>query len=683
MRYTTGIMIMLAAAGFVFGAEPFYVATNGNDAWSGKLAAPNAESSDGPFATLQRARDAIRAVKAQGELPVGGIEVVVAGGIYTLDAPFDLAAEDSGTAANRIVYRAADGAEVRLVGGRVVNNFQPVTDQAILDRLDEPARGQVLQADLKALGITDFGNPNGGGLELFYDNTPMTVSRWPNEGFVRIQELVVEDGHQIHGIPGSKTGKFVYDGDRPARWLQEEDPWLHGYWFWDWSDERKPIQAIDTQNRIIELAEPAHNYGYRKGQWYYAFNMLCELDAPGEWHVNRESGMLYFWPPAPIDSATTVVSVIPSIVSCKNASFVTFRGFTFEACRSTMLAIHDGAVNRVTACVFRNGGAGAVSISGGTNHGVTGCDIYQMAGGGIALSGGDRSTLTPAGHFAENNHIHHYARWYRMYHTGIHLSGVGNRAAHNLIHDAPHMAMGFGGNDHLIEFNEIYNVCFESNDAGAIYTGRDWTMRGNLLRHNYLHDITGFENRGCVGMYLDDMFSSADLIGNVFCNVTRAAFIGGGRDCTVANNIFVDCNPAMHLDARALGWAHGHADGWIQEAAEKGTLSGIAYKNPPYSERYPALITILDKEPKAPEGNVIARNICWGGEWDGMQDDAEKYVLLENNLIQVDPHFVDAANRDFRLKDDSPAFALGFQPIPIEKIGLYESPDRASWPPQR
>jgi len=208
-------------------------------------------------------------------------------------------------------------------------------------------------------------------------------------------------------------------------------------------------------------------------------------------------------------------------------------------------------------------------------------------------------------------------------------------------------------------------------------------MRGNLLRHNYLHDITGFENRGCVGMYLDDMFSSADLIGNVFCNVTRAAFIGGGRDCTVANNIFVDCNPAMHLDARALGWAHGHADGWIQEAAEKGTLSGIAYKNPPYSERYPALITILDKEPKAPEGNVIARNICWGGEWDGMQDDAEKYVLLENNLIQVDPHFVDAANRDFRLKDDSPAFALGFQPIPIEKIGLYESPDRASWPPQR
>jgi hypothetical protein len=676
----TALAVVTASA---FGAETLYVATNGNDAWSGKLASPNADGTDGPFATLEKARDAIRAIKAADGILVGDIEVVVATGVYTLDAPFELTAEDSGTPANRVVYRAADGGQVRLLGGKVVDNFQPVTDQAVLDRLDESARGNVLQADLKALGITDFGKPGGGGLELFFDDKPMTVSRWPNEGFVRIQDIAVDDGHSIHGHKGSKVGKFVYEGDRPARWLNEEDPWLHGYWFWDWSEERKPIKSIDTENHIIELEEPPHSYGYRKGQWYYAFNMLTEIDSPGEWYVNRDTGVLYFWPPAPIDSATTLVSVIPTIISTNGASYVTVRGFTFEACRSTMLGIRDGVINRVIACVFRNGGRGAVSISGGTNHGVIGCDIYQMGGGGISINGGDRTTLTPANHFAENNHIHDYARWFRVYNSGIHLNGVGNRASHNLIHDAPHMGMGFGGNDHLIEFNELYNVCFESNDAGAIYTGRNWTMRGNVLRHNYLHDITGFENRGCVGIYLDDMFSSADMIGNVFYNVTRAAFIGGGRDCTVANNIFVDCNPAMHLDARALGWAHGHADGWITEAAEKGTLSGIAYNKPPYSERYPALVNILDKEPKAPEGNVIARNICWGGTWDGMQDQAEKYVTIENNLIQEDPHFVDVENKDFRLKDDSPAFALGFQPIPIEKIGLYESPDRASWPVER
>jgi hypothetical protein len=103
-----------------------------------------------------------------------------------------------------------------------------------------------------------------------------------------------------------------------------------------------------------------------------------------------------------------------------------------------------------------------------------------------------------------------------MYHPGISLTGVGNRAANNLIHSAPHMAIYFSGNEHVIEYNEIHHVSFESNDAGAIYAGRDWTMRGNVIRHNYLHDITGFENRGCVGVYLDDMFASAAIYGNVF-----------------------------------------------------------------------------------------------------------------------------------------------------------------------
>ena len=93
--------------------------------------------------------------------------------------------------------------------------------------------------------------------------------------------------------------------------------------------------------------------------------------------------------------------------------------------------------------------------------------MYQMGGGGISLSGGDRTALTPAEHVAENNHIHHYARVKRVYQPGITLRGVGNRAVRNLIHNAPHMGMGFSGNDHTIELNEIHSVCYESNDAGV------------------------------------------------------------------------------------------------------------------------------------------------------------------------------------------------------------------------
>jgi hypothetical protein len=655
-----------------------YVALDGNDAWSGRL--PRAQGGDGPFATLERARDEIRKLKQAGGLPEGGVTVEVASGVYELSKPFELTEEDSGTEASPITYRAARAGQVRLLGGRIVSGFTRVTDPAVLSRLDEGVRAKVVQANLRAQGITDYGSPAGGGIEVFFNAQPMHLARWPNEGFVRIADVLMLDPVDVRGTKGDKTGKFVYEGDRPKRWVGEKDLWLHGYWFWDWSDERHKVESIDTEKRIISLVPPYHYYGYRKGQWYYAFNALCEIDEPGEWYLDRETGILYLYPPSPIEQAEVMVSVLPSLIDAKGASHVTIRGFLLEGARGTTISISQATGTKVVGCIIRNGGGHGVNISGGEACGVVGCDIYEIGAAGISLDGGDRKTLTPAGHYAENNHIHHYARIRRMYSAGIHLSGVGNRASHNLIHNAPHQAIGFSGNDHLIEFNEIHSVCYESNDAGAMYAGRDWTMRGNVIRYNYLHHISGFEGRGCVGVYLDDMFASADIYGNVFYRVTRAAFIGGGRDCRVENNIFVECNPALHVDARALGWAGYHADGWLKEAQEKGTLCGIEYNKPPYSTRYPALARILEGEPKAPEGNVIARNVCWGGRWDEIEPKARPYLTFIDNLIGEDPHFVDLENQNFQLRDDSPVYKLGFQRIPIEKIGLYQDPRRASWP---
>ncbi|MFA6545299.1 MAG: right-handed parallel beta-helix repeat-containing protein, partial [Limisphaerales bacterium] len=330
-------------------------------------------------------------------------------------------------------------------------------------------------------------------------------------------------------------------------------------------------------------------------------------------------------------------------------------------------------------CTLRNIGGWAVSVSG-ANSGVTGCDIYATGDGGISLNGGDRKTLAPAGLGAENNHIHHWSRWNRMYRPAITVTGVGNRVAHNLLENSPHTAIGFGGNDHVIEFNEIHSVCHESNDAGAIYAGRDWTMRGTVIRYNFLHHISGFEGRGCVGVYLDDMYSGTSIHGNVFHDVTRAAFVGGGHDNLIENNIFTDCKPAVHVDARALGWAHETSDNWLKEQRDKGTLSGIRYDQPPYSERYPKLPHIIQQDSAAPTGTIIARNICQGGKWDEVEKKAQPFVTFQDNLLNADPHFLDAANGNFQLRDDSPAYALGFKRIPIEKIGLYKDSDRASWP---
>ncbi|MBM4083539.1 MAG: right-handed parallel beta-helix repeat-containing protein, partial [Planctomycetes bacterium] len=674
-----------------------FVATNGSDAWSGKLVEPNAAKTDGPFATLERARDEVRKLKAAGPLPKGGVVVEMRGGVYELGRPFELTTADSGAADAPIVYQARRGEEVRLVGGKVVTGWKPVTDPAALARLDESARGKALQADLRAQGIADLGEMKPGprwnlseaGLELFFKDQPMTLARWPNEGFVKIVEVLGETPIDVRGTKGCREGVFSYDGDRPKRWAGEKDIMLHGYWFRDWADQRHKVETIDTEKRVIRVAKPYHDFGYRKGMYYYAYNLLSELDRPGEWYLDRQSGILYFWPPAAIESGKAMVSLLPTLVTMKDVSHVTLRGMTLEGCRGTAVIVSGGSHTRVAGCVIRNCGSWAARISG-TDNGVVGCDIYQTGDGGIGLSGGDRKTLTAAKLYAENNHIHHYSRWNPILKSGVQVEGVGNRVAHNLIHNAPHKAIVFGGNEHVIEFNEIHSVVYQANDAGVMYAGYNPTTRGHQIRYNYLHHVYGYQGKGCVGVYLDDMFCSATIFGNVFYEVPRAAFIGGGRDNLVENNIFVNCTPAVHVDARALGWASAGVENLRKRLLE------MPYQQEPWRTRYPQLLTYLDDEPAVPKGNVIARNVCWGGKWDEIEAKARPHVTFVDNLLDADPLFVGAVGeaqksglsekpdflRAFELRDDSPAWKLGFKRIPVEKIGLYPDELRASWPVQ-
>jgi len=663
-------------------AVALYVAPVGNDTWSGRLPAPNADNRDGPFATLQRARDEIRRLKQNGPLSAGGVVVELSGGIYEMTEPLELVPQDSGTEAAPIVYRGRPEAEVRVVGGRVVTGWQPVTDPIVLAQLDDAARSRVLQTDLKAQGITDLGEMKPGstwaqsepGLELFFQDQPMTLARWPNEGFVKIVDVLGPTPVDVRGVKGCREGIFTYDGDRPTRWTGAPDVMLHGYWFWDWADQRLKIESIDTRQRTIALpAEPQHPYGFRRGQWYYAYNLLAELDQPGEWYLDRQAGILYFWPPGPIDTGPPMISVLPNLVTMKDVSFVTLRGLTLESCRGTALTITGGTRVRVAGCVIRNAGGWAVALSG-RDSGLHGCDLYNLANGGVSMSGGDRTTLTPAGLYVDNCHLSRFGRWNPICKPGVQVDGVGNRVAHNLFHDAPHMAIMWGGNDHLFEFNEFHSVVYGANDAGIMYAGYNPAMRGHVIRYNYFHHVYGREGRGCNGVYLDDMFCSATIFGNIFCQVPRAAFIGGGHDNVVENNVFVDCKPALHVDARMLGWASASVP------IMKQRLEAVPYRDEPWRSRYPQLLTYLEGDYAEPRGNLVARNICWGGTWDSIEARARPGVTFTDNLTDRDPHFVDAANLNFQLRDDSPAWKLGFQRIPIEKIGPYPSDDRASWP---
>ncbi len=669
-----------------------YVAENGNDSGSGTRAEPNADNTDGPFASLARARDAIRALKASGGLPPGGVTVIVRGGEYRLAEPLAFTAEDGGTAEAPVVYRAEEDETVRLSGGVAIAGWRSVEDAAALQHLPPEARGHVVVADLRAQGVDDFGVMESArswaqsdpGLEVFFRGERMTLARYPNEGFLHIAGILAEDGPDHFGTRSSKAGRFRIEGeaDRLHRWAADPGAMLHGWWALDWADQRYAIANIAPETGEITLDDRhAHPYGFRAGQWFYAFNMLCELDRPGEWYLDREAGKLYFWPPERMQEGDVEVSVLRDPVTFQDVSHLTLQGFTLETARGTAIRVNGGEAVTIAGCTIRNVGGDAVRIAGGSGHTVCDCDIHDTGDGGMDIDGGDRRTLTPGGHAAVNNHIHHIARWNPLYKVGIQLKGCGNRAAHNRLHDLSHTAIGFTGNDQTVEFNEIYQSVSGANDAGAIYTAghhpEDWSMRGHRIRFNYLHHLFGFAGEGCQGIYLDDMFSGTEIHGNLLYRVGLGFLLGGGRDIISTNNVFIDCPKAINLDARAIGWAAFA----VPEVLEQ--FKTMPYREEPWVSRYPELVDILDDEILLPKGNVIARNIVWGGYGIWVEGAAQPGLRRENNLEQEDPRFVDESRLDFRLRADSPALKLGFEPLPLEQIGLKTSPLRKRLPPRR
>lgn len=653
-----------------FANADFYVAPNGND--------ENPGTKSKPFATLERARDAIRVLKESAGLPSGGITVWIRGGDYQRDSTFQLTAEDSGTKESPIVYRSYFGERVRLIGGLKVKGFKPLNkqyDPSILPSIQPKARSKIFTVNLRELGVADFGklSPRGFGrtstpahLELFFNGIPMTLARWPNDAWTKIAD-----------VPnGPQGGKFTYHGSRPSRWSKAADIWLHGYWTWDWADSYVKVRAIDTRAKEIITEEPHGVYGYKAGARYYALNLLEELDQPGEYYIDRVSGILYFWPPGPLDKAEVMVSLLEQpIMRLESVQHLTVRGLTFECTRGNGIEIKGCSDVLIAGCTLSNIGNTAVVITGSVKSGVLSCNLSHIGDTGISISCGDRQTLNPGQCFAVNNYIRDFSRWTRTYHPAISLHGVGNRAAHNLICYAPHSAILFGGNDHIMEFNEVHHVCMETSDAGAFYAGRDFSWQGNVIRYNFFHHMGTADVRS---VYLDDNLSGVQVYGNVFYKAKMGVCIGGGRNNVVENNIFVDCEPSVHIDNRGQNWAKPTVDGYMKQQ-----LEAVPYRELPWKERYPMLLTIYDDDPGAPKYNKIERNISFGGKWLNIYSkNYDSTISIKDNLVDVDPCFVDAASMKFQLKDDSPAFKLGFKRIPFEKIGLYKDKYRRVLPPK-
>ncbi len=686
----------------------FYVSLQGKDTYPGTL--------ERPFATPEKARDAVRAALKMNKKQT--VTVLFRQGTYLLKKSLELNNADSGNESSPVSYGAYSKEEVSFSGGISipVEKAKKITEKSILARLAAEAKNNILQINLKSLGIHNYGNlmPRGFGrpyqsapMELFCNKETMKLSRWPNDSLVRIGNVLDPGSIPRDGDYSNRGGKFTYDANRPDRWGKANEIWISGFFRYGYADDAVKVANIDLINKTI-TTEQATMYGFGSGkefQRWYAFNLLEEIDRPGEYFIDRENGILYFYPPEGKLNSIELSFLEEPLVVIENGSKIYFRNITFECARGMGMYIESGKDNTVENCVFRNLGSVAISVGkgilpfkdlqhagtgtpasrvlgsilshsydnttfnreAGTGHLISGCHIYNTGTGGISLGGGNRLTLEKGNNRVENCRIHDFNRLDRSYKVGINIDGVGNVIRNCEIYNSPGSAVMLHGNDHLIEFNNIHHAVIDGDDMGAIYYGRDPSELGNRVQYNFFHHI-GNEHGMIMAVYHDDGACGMEVTANVFYKAgSRTIMIGGGNDNVYRNNIFIDCPMAFHLDNRLMGWAKSSLD---KDGIFEKRLAAVNYKQGSYPVAYPKLVNYFEDNPGVPKRNFIDNNVFVNVKM--LHNGKPEWSYIGKCYISCsDPGFVDSGKMNFELKPSSEVFKLlpGFKAIPFDKIG--------------
>ncbi|MFN5021632.1 MAG: right-handed parallel beta-helix repeat-containing protein [bacterium] len=734
-KYLRLIWMMLAIGSFETQAQSIHVSPKGSD--------KNPGTKEKPVASLTAARSLARNHKKTKGLPKGGINVIIHGGIYDLQETFQLSEEDAGKKDAPIVWSAATGEKVNITGGKTINpgKFSRVINKNILNRLEKNAIGNVWQADLKAEGIKKLGNHRQYGhglpvvpatLELFYNGEPMTLSRYPNKGAMKIGKVADPGSVPRTGDKSNRGALFAYTDIRHKKWIGQQNIWIQGTLNYGFADDYNPIDFIDTIAGQVKLRKP-HIYGVASGkdfQEYVAINILEELDSPGEWYIDETSGILYFWPPADMKGALIQVSMLEDpIIALEGTEHVTLRGLTVEAGRGIGVYIERSNQTLVAGCTVRNVGTSGIFMgqgaklldenasiddyvgepqsrqigsfqnhiyknntwnrNAGSNNGVLSCDVYNTGSGGIYISGGDKKTLTKGNSYAENCRVYNYTRRNKFTWAGIRVDGCGNRISHNEIFNSDWHGIFVHGNDHLFEYNYIHDVTLNSNDTSPWYIGRNPSDRGNVIRYNYL-DNCGNPNRMTMGIYCDDSSTDVYVYGNVFNNMKTdhgVLFSNAGWNLMMKNNIVI--NPIAHTAVVSALWYTWAAPQTKEMFGKKGVIrkrleQEIDFRSPPYSTRYPELLPYLDEIVEGKEwqgmrsrGNMLEGNLIVGGPENPIKLLGGQHAQMDgkNNWVtKEDPGFVDMKNKNFNLKPDAKVYKMipGFEPIPFDKMGTYK-----------
>jgi hypothetical protein len=647
----------------------FFVAVDGDNTWSGTLPTTNAGKTDGPFATIARARDAVRSLKASGPL-AKGVTVMVRGGTYYQDQTLVFGPRDSGTKDCPVSYIAYPGETPIISGGRVIDAaWKPYKGQIAVCSLDDVKQGKWYFR------------------QLVVNGDRQKRSRTPDQG-----EYLREDAL-------SETSFRYGDGHMQA-WHNLDD--VEVVVFHSWNETRFRIKSLDLAERVVQFRDPKarHTIGWKGAggpNRYYIEHTLEGVTEPGEWYLDRKTGELYYWPTDDDLAHTTIVApVVKQLIRFEGnlaqnqyVEHVNVCGFTFcdvdwslpengyPDCGDVGDIVPPSAITYQAArhCSFRdncikNVGAYALELTGDGNL-VSDNEIFDIGSGGIISRsyGKERNEIT-------YNHIHHCGLVYPSA-VGINIDDGGGTIAHNLIHDITHSGIYTRhwatatqakerrnqeqGLD--IEYNEIHDVALNINDVAGIFV-RDANIR---INNNLIHDVfAGGERCPGWGIYLGCETRDTQVTNNVVYETLENVHVWYfDRNITIENNIFVGSRKCQLNYQNPTNLSHEKIK-FLRNIVFCTKTGGHLYsisgeRSLPAESDYNIMFSTI--------GCVLNDPIIKG--LPGVQSFADwRKRGLDEHSITADPLFVDLENHDYSLKPESPAFKVGFKPIDLSHVGL-------------
>ncbi|MCB1125099.1 MAG: right-handed parallel beta-helix repeat-containing protein [Verrucomicrobiae bacterium] len=676
---------VLLGLGPVVSAVDFHVAPSGSDQNDGSV--------DRPFATLVRARDAIRRLPAKDRAGEP-VNVLLHAGRHRLSGPLVLEPQDSGSARAPVTWSAYRGERAVIDGGREIGGWEVQSNGRWRTTLPEVRAGDWYFRQLYVNGV--------------YRRRAHT----PNEGFLKVAGMPEGTPKTVGYHTDCQRFEFAR-GDLRPDWHNLEDVEVVVYHFW--TDSHLPIRAIDSRSRIVTFACKAgktfSDDFSEEGARYIVDNVREGLDQPGEWYLDRRSGVLEYLPmPGETpDSVAVMAPVAPQLIrfdgdpgARRMVRHVRFENLGFE---HTRFELPEGDSNDrqgssgvpaaivltgaegcgFSHCRVQNLGTFAFEINAGSrDNRFLANEIRHIAAGGFRVKGGAETSsplLRTRDNRISDNHLHHFGEDYPSAVGILLMNTEGNTVAHNHVHHGYYTAISAGwvwgyqrsiSRDNRIEFNHLHDIGQGLlSDMGAIYTLG--VSPGTVIRNNLIHEVDA-HGYGGWGIYNDEGSSHLLIESNVVHHTKFAAYnIHYARELTVRNNIFalgrlsqirrsrVEPHESVFFERNIVYW-------------REGALLEGNWQDQPYTFHFTASVNREARETFDSDWNLFfnpetpLKEVRFGGQtwetWNASGKDPHSRF--------ADPLFVDADAADFRLKPDSPAFELGFEPIDLSSVGPRE-----------